>query len=117
MRNRIKSLLRSSKKLHYKNYFTENSKNVKKTWKGIKNIINMRKSLDTQFSSLFINGEISSDPTQIANSFNDYFSDIGDKLQSKIHSAGVHFSKYLGSPNKHNFLFDLSQLIHKKSHG
>ena len=38
LRNKIVSLTRASKKLHFQRYFTENSKNIKKTWSGIKYI-------------------------------------------------------------------------------
>ncbi len=42
LRNKIVALLRLSKNNHYRKYFTDNSDNIKKTWKGIKSVINIR---------------------------------------------------------------------------
>ena len=41
LRNTIVSLIRTSKKNHYQKYFSENSDNIRNTWKGIKSIINI----------------------------------------------------------------------------
>ena len=43
------------------------------------------------------------DPSQIANTFNSYFSSIGETLQSKIHSSHISFTRYLKNPNIHSF--------------
>ena len=42
LRNKIVALLRLSKNNHYRTYFRSNSSDIKKTWKGIKSIINVR---------------------------------------------------------------------------
>ena len=46
-------------------------------------------------SSLMINDNLINDPTEIANEFNSYFSNIAKKLQANIHSQGQDFNKYL----------------------
>jgi hypothetical protein len=106
LRNKIVSLIRTSKKLHFQQYFTENCNDIRKTWSGIKNIINIHNSNKGQPTSMFINGEISNDPTKIANGFNNYFSSVAEKLQGKIHSFGNEFSDYLKNPNENFFLFE-----------
>ena len=106
LRNRILALSRASKTLHYKNFFSSHSKNVRKTWKGIKSIISIRQTIDCHSSSLMVNGEMTNDPLKIANSYNNYFSNIADKLQNKINSTGVDFSSYLGTPTEQTFLFE-----------
>ena len=56
MRNLIVDLIRNSKKNHFQNYFTRNVNNIRNTWKGIKNIININsKSNKNGPTSLLIN--------------------------------------------------------------
>ena len=43
-RNRIVSLSRLSKRLHYEAYFTANLKNMKKTWEGINELLNRQRN-------------------------------------------------------------------------
>ena len=38
-RDKIKHLIRASKKNHYKSYFTDHKLNTKKTWEGINELI------------------------------------------------------------------------------
>ena len=42
-RNKVVSLLRTSKKQYYTNYFKEHNSNIKKTWQGIRYLINVSK--------------------------------------------------------------------------
>ena len=44
LRKRIKRDLKKSKKQYYEQYFTEHVNNIKKTWDGIKNIVNIKKT-------------------------------------------------------------------------
>ena len=44
LRNRINRDLKKSKKQYYEQYFTEHVNNIKKTWDGIKNIVNIKKT-------------------------------------------------------------------------
>ena len=105
LRNKIVTLIRNSKKQHFQNYFTESANDIRKTWTGIKNIINIRTSNKGQPTSILLNDEIETDPTKIAEGFNGYFSSIAEKLQQNISFAGVDFSKYLTTPLNNNFLF------------
>ena len=41
LRNEVVAIIRRSKKMHYQKYFTENAGDIKKTWTGIKNVINI----------------------------------------------------------------------------
>ena len=42
LRNRITYIISISKKNHYQHFFTENYNNIKKTWAGIKGVINIK---------------------------------------------------------------------------
>ena len=105
LRNKIVALLRLSKNNHYRKYFTDNSDDIKKTWKGIKSIINIRTTSNSLPTSMSINNKNESDPTGIAMGFNSYFSSIADKLQGKIYSVNTNFRKYLSDKIDANFLF------------
>ena len=59
LRNKIVSLTREGKKLIFQNYFAENCKDIRKTWSGITNVINICNSNKGQPRSiLLIDGEI-----------------------------------------------------------
>ena len=64
-----------------------NFNNIRKTWEGIKSIINIRNLAKSQVS-LLIGKEIFSNPKLIANTFNEYFSSIAGELQGQIHHHG-----------------------------
>ena len=51
-RNRIISLLRSSKKQYFAQFFEENQKNIKKTWEGIRNFLNVSKNQQLKLTKL-----------------------------------------------------------------
>ena len=54
-----------------------------KTWRGIKSVINIRNSNEGQPTSMFIDKEISTDPSTIAEGFNTFFSSITKKYAGK----------------------------------
>ena len=54
----------------------------------IKNVINIHNFNKGQPTSIMIDGEISNDP-------NNYFSNVAEKLQGKIHSLRNEFSNFL----------------------
>ena len=56
VRNRVSRELERSKKQHYESYFDEMNTNIKKTWEGIRKIVNVKKSTKFSISHLNING-------------------------------------------------------------
>lgn len=101
LRNQIVALSRKSKKQYYQNYFTQNSDNLRNTWRGIKSIINMDGKDKSNPTSLLIDKDLVTDPTKVANEFNNYFSNIAGKLQASIHSQGQDFNNYLHNKSEH----------------
>ena len=69
LRNRITYIINISKKTHYQQFFAENCTNIRKTWTGIKNIINIRNANKNQPSSMLINNSIKTNPKDIAEGF------------------------------------------------
>ena len=70
-RNKVKSLIRTSKKDYFAKYFEENNSNVKKTWEGIRNLINVSKKSSTKITKLFKEKMITNN-LDIANSMNNF---------------------------------------------
>ena len=52
IKNEITSLTRINKEIHYKKYFDNHSKDSKKIWNGIKEIINLKQKSSTSPTSL-----------------------------------------------------------------
>ena len=63
---------------------------IRKTWNGIKNIINIRSSTKGQPSSILIDDQLETEPTKIAES---YFSSIAEKLQQNVSFGDNNFTK------------------------
>ena len=114
LRNQVVYNIRISKKMYYQKFFTENAKDIKKTWCGIKNIINIQSTTKSQPTAILVNNKMETDQTIIAEDFNGYFASIAEKLQQNIFSENTDFSKYLSRPLDYNFLFksaDPSEII------
>ena len=102
-RNMLVTLIRKSKQNHFNKYFSDNIKNLRETWKGIKSIIQTKNTSDSLPTCIFDKDVSITDPTHIANTFNSFFSSVGETLQSKIHSSHLSFTRYLKNPNIHSF--------------
>ena len=111
LRNKITALIRASKKTHYKQYFAENCENIKKTWIGIKNIINIRSTNANAPNSMLIDNDLKSNPKDIAEGFNAYFSSIAEKLLPKNTPGTKHFSEYLSDPVKKKFILESADAV------
>ena len=102
-RNRIVSLLRLSKKLHYSRYFQSNSGNLRKLWVGVREVISSNSSKSDTVISLKLNNSITSEPSIVCDAFNDFYSTIAEKVRSKIPFTRHHFSKWLLNRNPNSF--------------
>ena len=110
------------------NIFNIYSGNVKKTWSMINDILHKNKQ-NTRLPVYFKQGEqIISDKKDIANKFNEFFTNIGKNLADKINDVpNKHFSDYLVSKPNTKFEFQpveikevnkiISQLDSKNSSG
>ena len=83
----------------------------------------MKNNRDPLPTCIFDKGSSVTDPSEIANTFNTYFSSIGEILQSKIHSSHIDFKRYLKNPNMHSFFVsptdntEISNLISRLKNG
>ena len=98
-RDHINTLKRKSKRNFYKEYFTKNINNSKKTWKGINQLLNRSRN---NLKPVCLEGTdgITSDPRKVANKFNQYFVNVADDLTKKITNKNTKFQDYLKNPNR-----------------
>ena len=82
-RNRTTREIKKAKKKYYKDYFNNNLNNMKKTWRGIKQIINLNVT-GPQISQLSYGGKTINSNKSMANAFDDFFTKIGPKLDEEI---------------------------------
>ena len=105
VRNRVTHAIFKSKKEHYKSYFEEQKTNIKKTWEGIRKIVNVKKQSTFSISQLNINGKIIDDPQAIANSFNNFFVNVGPETDRSIPTVpNISPSKFLKNRNQFNLI-------------
>ena len=102
-KNRLKQLIRLSKKQYYSSKFNQCKNNVKQTWKLINTAIRPGRKNDNLTKIIHEGTEISNEK-QIANIFNNHFSSIGLELKNAIPTENIrHFSQFLPAPNLHSF--------------
>ena len=100
IKNEITNLTRQSKKEYYKQYFTENSANLQKIWKGIKDIMNKSKNYVHPTCIIESNRTIT-EPKQIANSFNKYYASVAEKiLKGRKYEGNKSYTEYLQNPSR-----------------
>ena len=83
-RNRVSRKIQQSKREHQEAYFTEHQSNIKKTWEGLRNLVNVKKSVRFSISQLNVNGKIVDDPAMIADKLNKFFVNVGPETEIKV---------------------------------
>ena len=97
-RNMIVTLCRRSKSNYFTSYFNQYSANMHKVWSGVRNLIST-KNKSSSPTSISIGDSVSSDPTTVANHFNDYFTSIAESIRETIPPTNRDFSNFLYHPN------------------
>ena len=82
-RNKVNIELRNAKKDYYSSKIADQKFNPKKAWKSINNLLG-RQNKPTVVNEINLDGKSFTTPKDIAEGFNDYFSNIGPDLASKI---------------------------------
>ena len=95
-RNKIIELIRQSKQTYYQRYFEQNKKDSKTIWQVIHEIICSRKNKnDGNIYAIISDDNIITDPIEIAQNFNNFFTSIGINLQKEIPPTRKNFTGYL----------------------
>ena len=103
-RNLLSTLLKRAKEEYFTNFFNENIKDIKKTWKGIKTLVSLRQKNNDTPSLATKDGKYINDPVAIANTFNNFFTSVAEIVHSKIKFSNKSFKNFLSSEIKDSLL-------------
>ena len=97
--------LKKSKNIYYNEFFEVNNNNIKKTWEGIRSIINISKSKMPSVSQIKVNNKVIDNPKKIVEAFNNFFVNIGPNTEKNIPiNPIIKPEQYLKNRNQLNFL-------------
>ena len=105
-RNMLSTILKQSKTNYYNHYFETNWNSIKNTWKGLKSILNIKNISAEIPKTLTVDCTTISNPMEISNIFNNYFSSIATKTKLNISFSHKHFPDFL--KNRSNIYFFVS---------
>ena len=109
-KNLFETIKFKSKKSYYANLINMYKNNIKKTWQVIKEITGKIKfKMAALPRRIIINNQEIYDEKTIANNFNNFFTNIGPNLASKIQTTTNSFKRYLKTNNSilgNSFLTD-----------
>jgi hypothetical protein len=80
---------------------------IKTVWDNLNNICNFKfknNSKKCKINKLLVNEKYTSDPSLVANHFNDYFCNVGTNLAKSLPVVDSDFKVYLKKPNPHSFV-------------
>ena len=89
-RNRVSRKIHKSKKDHEEAYFAEHQSDIKKTWEGLRKLVNVKKTVKFSISQLNIKGNIVDDPAMIAEKLNNFFVNVGPETEKNYPSNRPH---------------------------
>ena len=98
-RNKLTTLLRSSKQSYYYNIFQKYKHDFKKTWSQINEILGKKKN-NSLPSNMYLDNSRFHTREQIAESFNSYFINIGKNISKNIPDGNKSFNDYLQGMNQ-----------------
>ena len=85
-RNLYNKISRASKKLYFSNSLYQAKKNPKKTWDLLREAMNS-KTQPQKISKIIQNNKEITDPLHIANSFNEFFANIGNEISESVNQT------------------------------
>ena len=100
------SVCKFAKKQYLADRFDSVAKNSRATWREINSSIGRSTKSGQNFPTCFYDGAHTFDsPIKIANGFNNFFADIGEKLSVKIPKSTRKFESFLGNKCLNPFFF------------
>ena len=107
LKNQINDLIYYSKKDYYSKYFNQYSNDIKKVWRGIKGIINIKTKDQNSPNCIEVNNDLVTDNESICTEFNNYFSTVADNILKKNKTPIINtFDKYLKNRNSSTFAYE-----------
>ena len=110
-RNKTRTIITRAQEMYYNKLLKSHQNSSRQLWNTFGKILNKNKQNKRKIGSLNINGDKISDPQTITDSFNNFFSQIGDNLAANFAGNNTNeYKKYLGSPaNQSMLLYKISQ--------
>ena len=101
-RNKLKSILRRAEQSYYREQVQIRAGNIRLTWKLLNLVINKKTSSEATliFSA---NNKLISDGKEIADNFNDFFTNVGSNLAKTIPNSTTSMYSYLRSSPSSSF--------------
>ena len=108
-KNRVNGMVQKSRKNYYKNIFENCSRNLKKTWKCINELM-CRSNRKNEIKDMVFDGVSYGSSLGIAEKFNEFFINIAKKLDNELPPNNADPLLSLPSPLPNSFhLFDISE--------
>ena len=98
-RNAVVNKIRRNRGAYYSEFFENNKNNSKKTWEGIRDVINISKKTNTIPKNILYKNVSYTSSEDMSNCFNDFFVNIGNSVEAKIPRVDTHFSEFLRNRN------------------
>ena len=97
-KNKTRKMMRKSQEEYYKDLFDEKQNGMKQMWKHLGSVLNpKRTNIPHKILRLFTNKTNMTENSDIAESLNQHFCSIGERLASKIPKVRNKFKYYLKS--------------------
>jgi Reverse transcriptase (RNA-dependent DNA polymerase) len=106
-RNVYNTVIRISKKLHFEKELEKHKSNLKMTWDLLRKAIRKTKIKKTQCNNVSFEGKLLSDPKEIADCFNTFFTTVANVISAEIHST-VRPPEFV-NPNNNLPIFKLTE--------
>ena len=115
LKDEFRKNFKIDKNVYYNNKFNMAKSNPKMTWSIINEILNRNLKLkDTGIPEIFINNKSITSPTEICDTFNDYYKNIATKVAEKIPKGNIHFHEFIKRVNKPTNKFCLQEVTNKE---
>ena len=105
-RNMLATLLKRSKHTYFSSFFQNHVNDLKNNWKGIKRIISLKDSRSTVPSTIIEDNISLTNPKDIADAFNNYFSNVATGIKSSIKYSRNTFFDFLPQTNINSFFIN-----------
>ena len=100
----LSTLLKRTKEKYFTNFFNENIKDIKNTWKDAKALVSMKQKNNDTPSLITKDEKYINDSVSITNTFNKFFTSVAGIVDSKIKFSNKSFKKFLPSEISYSFL-------------
>ena len=120
-RNDVSRIVQRAKRTYYNNIFKSCKSNTKSLWKNINELISLKEKTPQSISEVLDDdGNQITTPIDISNTFNNFFTGIGENLSTFIAEPSAFYKRYFDSiikPNKNSIYLtpitpmEISQII------